>query len=115
MLVTKQFSFSASHFLTNYHGKCENLHGHNYKLQITVASPVNPENGMAFDFAELKSIVKTNVISKLDHTHLNDQFPNPSAELIAIWIWDQLKDHLPLTEVKLFETENSWVTYKGTS
>ena len=113
MLVSKQFRFEAAHHLINYHGKCENPHGHSYKLVVTIKGDVDEKTGMVMDFLEIKKIVKTNVLLKLDHKDLNDVIENSSAELIAEWIWQQLKDLLPLHEVKLWETENSWVTYNG--
>lgn len=110
--VTKIFEFAASHFLTKYHGKCENLHGHNYKLEVTVIGELQDDD-LVFDFVELKDVVKQKVISELDHTHLNERFDNPSAEVIAIWVWDQLKDDLQLAEIKLWETSTCWVSYTG--
>lgn len=89
--VTKQFTFDAAHFLTKYHGKCERLHGHTYKLEITLEGPVQ-ENGMVLDFALLKRVVKTQVLDKFDHHCINDVLENPSAENMAVWIWNQLAD-----------------------
>jgi 6-pyruvoyltetrahydropterin/6-carboxytetrahydropterin synthase len=91
MFVTKGFTFDAAHALTRYYGKCENLHGHTYRLEVTVEGPVH-KNGMVVDFVLLKRIVKRVVLSKLDHQNLNDHFENPSAENIAVWIWEQLQD-----------------------
>ncbi|OGJ44115.1 6-carboxytetrahydropterin synthase QueD [Candidatus Peregrinibacteria bacterium RIFOXYA12_FULL_33_12] len=91
MLVTKEFKFSAAHFLTQYHGQCEYLHGHNYRLQVTIQGP-KFKNGMVVDFGILKKVVKEKVIDKLDHKNLNDFLKNPSAENIAVWIWGKLKD-----------------------
>lgn len=91
MFVTKGFTFDAAHALTQYYGKCENLHGHTYRLEVTVEGPVH-ENGMVVDFVLLKRIVKRVVLSQLDHKNLNDHFENPSAENIATWIWEQLAD-----------------------
>ena len=114
MFVSKDFTFDSAHFLTKYHGKCENLHGHTYKLRITVEGSVK-EDGMVLDFKELKQIVKDKVIERYDHQNLNDFFENPSAELVAIKIWDYLAVALPvkLYEVTLWETAESSVTYRG--
>lgn len=114
MLVSKEFTFDAAHFLTKYHGKCENLHGHTYRLRVTVEGPVG-EEGMVVDFKELKALVKEKVIDKYDHQSLNDFFDNPSAELIVIRIWEDLEKELPvkLYEVTLWETADSFVTYRG--
>lgn len=112
MFVSKEFTFDAAHFLTKYHGKCENLHGHTYRLRVTVRGEIQ-EDGMVVDFLELKKIVKEKILDKFDHRNLNDFFENPTAELAAKFIWDELKPELNLYEVVLWETENSFVTYKG--
>lgn len=112
LTVTKIFEFSASHFLTKYHGKCENLHGHNYKLEVTVIGEMRPDD-LVYDFVDLKNVVKKKIIDELDHKHLNDRFENPSAEVIAVWIWEQLEGDLKLDEIKLWETSTCFVTYKG--
>ncbi len=72
------------------------------------------------DFVDLKKVVNEKVVSKLDHTDLNDFFKNPSAENIVIWIWGQLKNigkeasaHVTLTQVQLWEGDNTSVTYEG--
>jgi len=111
MLVTREFEFDAAHKLMNYQGKCEKLHGHRWKIRITVQAPVG-ENGLAFDFIKLKEAVEEKIIKKLDHTYLNDLFPQPSTENIAIWIWNNL-EKLPLYEVKVWESPTTWVTYRG--
>lgn len=112
LTVTKVFEFAASHFLTKYHGKCENLHGHNYKLEVGVIGEVR-DDGLVYDFVKLKSQVKQKIIEELDHSHLNDRFDNPSAEIIAVWIWEQLEKDLDLYEIKLWETSTCFVTYRG--
>lgn len=110
--LSVNFGFAASHFLTNYHGKCENLHGHNYKLVVTVEGEIGTD-GMVIDFIEIKKIVNTEVVDKLDHKHLNDIVENPSSENIVIWIWEQLKNKLPLKKIALYETENYCCEYEG--
>ncbi|QQR55617.1 6-carboxytetrahydropterin synthase QueD [Candidatus Peregrinibacteria bacterium] len=114
MFVSKEFTFDAAHFLTKYHGKCERLHGHTYRLRVTVEGPVR-EDGMVMDFVDLKKCVKDKVIDRYDHQNLNDFFENPSAELVAKKIWEDLLDELPvkLSEVTLWETAESFVTYRG--
>lgn len=108
--VTKEFTFSAAHALTKYHGACERLHGHNYRLRVTVVGELN-EDDLVIDFLELKKIVQAQVIDQLDHTNLNDRFPNPTCELIAQWIYHALRSLIPITEVTLWETDTSLVTY----
>ncbi len=110
--LSKVFHFSASHFLTKYHGKCEKLHGHNYKLIVTIKGKIEKDD-MVIDFKEIKKIVTEKVIRKLDHTHLNDLLENPSIETLCIWIWKNLAPDLPLKKITLFETENSYCEYYG--
>lgn len=112
MKLSCTFSFAASHFLTKYHGKCENLHGHNYKLIVTIEDEVQ-EDGMVMDFKIVKEKVNENVINKIDHTHLNDLMDNPSAENMCIWIWGQLKNELPLKKLQLYETDDYACEYDG--
>ena len=95
-----------------YHGKCEHLHGHNYKVVVTIEDEVK-EDGMVMDFKIIKRIVKEKAINVLDHKHLNDIIENPSAEHIAIWIWDKIKDDMPLKKVTVYETEKYYCTYEG--
>ncbi|HLG25340.1 MAG TPA: 6-carboxytetrahydropterin synthase QueD, partial [Candidatus Gracilibacteria bacterium] len=91
MFVTKEFSFDSAHFLTNYYGKCERMHGHTYRLSVTLEGAVQ-SNGLVIDFVVLKRIVKKRVLDALDHCLLNDVLENPSAERIAVWIWGRLKN-----------------------
>ena len=93
MIVLKEFEFDAAHYLPSYNGKCEHLHGHTYKLVVKVEGRPDME-GMVMDFSLLKKIVQMKVLRKLDHKLLNDVIPNPSAENIAIWVWDQLAKQL---------------------
>lgn len=112
MELSCTFQFAASHFLTKYHGKCENLHGHNYKLIVTIEDEVK-EDGMVIDFKIIKEIVKAHVFELLDHKHLNDIIDNPSAENTAIFIWNILKDKLPLKYITLYETDDYFCKYDG--
>lgn len=113
MLVTKEFFFDAAHRLKKYNGPCANLHGHTYKLHITVSGSVN-KNGMVIDFIILKKIIQDKILSILDHKFINKIIKQPTAENITIWIWKKLKKNLPLYEIKLWETPTSIVTYRGT-
>lgn len=112
MIITKKFRFDSAHKLPNYKGDCANVHGHSYKLFVSVSGDVN-EQGFVIDFKDLNNIVSEKVISKLDHSNLNDFLENPTAENIVIWIWNELKDYLNLSELKLYETEDSYVVYVG--
>ena len=114
MLVATEFEFDAAHNLPNYAGKCERLHGHTYRLRVVCSAPVDPSTGLAIDFAEVKRIVKERVIDVLDHTYLNETIPIPSAENIAVWVWDRIAPAgLPLHELWVFETPGCFVIYRG--
>lgn len=115
-LVSKEFTFDAAHKLIHYHGKCERLHGHTYRLRVTIKGEKD-EEGMVIDFALLKKIVQKKVISVLDHSYLNDIIDQPSAENAAEWIWNQIEYLLDtpthyLYEIMLWETPTSFVIYR---
>jgi 6-pyruvoyltetrahydropterin/6-carboxytetrahydropterin synthase len=112
MLVTKEFVFDAAHNLPNYKGKCERLHGHTWKLQVTVKAEVDPSSGMAFDFVDLKAVVKERVIDVLDHAYVNDFIEHPSAENLCLFVWQKCSD-LPLWEVKVWETPTSFASLRA--
>ncbi len=111
MLVTKEFAFDAAHKIKLPNGEWEEVHGHTWQLHVTIEGPLL-DNGLVFDFCELDQIVKDRILSKLHHKNLNDQFEQPSAELVAVWVWDNLTD-LPLKEVKVWEEPGCSVTYYG--
>jgi len=108
MIVTKKFRFDSAHKLNNYKGDCANLHGHTYVLHVSVKGDVD-SNGFVIDFKELNKIVKDEVISKLDHKHLNEIIKQPTAENICIWIAEKLSKKLNLYKLKLYETPDSYV------
>ncbi len=112
VLVSKEFSFSGAHHLPDYKGKCERLHGHTWFLRVTVRAPVQP-NGIAFDFAEIGRHVNELILPILDHSTINDTIAQASAERIAQWIWRQLVSVLPLYEIRVWESPQSFVTYRG--
>lgn len=111
MLIRKQFAFEAAHVLPYHQGKCSRLHGHSYRLDVSVAGPLvseGPASGMVIDFDEVARIVRATVIDKLDHSHLNDTIENPTSENIVVWIWRRLAPQLSgLTELTLWETANA--------
>ena len=114
MILRKEYGFEAAHFIHNHPGKCRNLHGHSYKLLVSIEGKVNPETGMIIDFDDLSKVVLDKVIVRLDHRFLNDLIPLSTAENIAAWIWDQLKPGLPgLVQLDLFETSDNCVIYRG--
>ncbi len=113
MRVSKEFTFDAAHFLKDYHGKCENLHGHTYRLRVSVEGSVQ-KNGLVMDFVDIKRIVKEKVVDRLDHSNINDVIPQSSAENLCLWVWQQLKPDMPLLcEVRVWEQPNSFATYSG--
>lgn len=113
-------SFSAAHSLRHYKGKCEALHGHNWRIEVMVKSNQLNEIGMVMDFGDLKAITRK-VLEELDHHYLNDleffQKVNPSSEEISRYIYTKLKERLKdyncqLESVSVWETDNSCGTYK---
>lgn len=114
MRVKRVFDFEAAHRLPNHPGKCRNLHGHSYRLVVTVDRPVDGATGMAIDFSDLKSVVRREAVDRLDHVFVNELIENPTAEAMAAWIWEKLAGPLPgLVEVELWETRNCAVIYRG--
>lgn len=131
--VVRRLHFNAAHRLhnpsrsdawnTETFGPCNNpnYHGHNYELEVMVEGEVDPETGYVLDVGLLKGIVEEKVIRDLDHRNLNLDVPwfrdhLPSAENIAIFIWQRLVDHVPrgrLRRVRLWETPRNWVDYEG--
>ena len=115
-------SFSAGHALRGYKGKCENPHGHNYKVRLTLSGPGLDETGLLCDFVVLKQAMRE-VMASLDHKNLNDQAPfdqiNPSAENLAKYFYDQASGRLPengagvrLSSVTVWETDTTAATYR---
>jgi 6-pyruvoyltetrahydropterin/6-carboxytetrahydropterin synthase len=93
MRVYKKFSFDASHILHGHKGKCKNLHGHTYFLEVGVEGKINGE-GFVMDFHDIKDMVEEVVMSKYDHHHLNDFFERPTAEIMASQIFKDLSKWL---------------------
>ncbi len=113
MKIAKEFTFDSAHFLKDYHGKCERMHGHTYRMRVTIEGPIQP-NGLVMDYVEIKRIVNEKVIDKLDHNNINDTLEHSSSENICIWAWEQLKTDLPLlVEIRLWETPTSFAIYDG--
>jgi 6-pyruvoyltetrahydropterin/6-carboxytetrahydropterin synthase len=100
--------FDAAHYLPNYHGKCERLHGHRFKVVARLEAARLDETGLAYDFAQLKQHLRE-VLAQFDHTCLNDVSPldkiGPSSENIAATIYDTLQSHLSSSPVKLVNVE----------
>lgn len=109
--VTKCFSFESAHYIPKYEGACSNIHGHSYKLQVTVSGEVT--NGMVIDFSVLRDIVEEHIVKVYDHTLLNLRFQVPTAEnmvqdFFAVLQSEFKERSLVLESVKLWETENSF-------
>jgi 6-pyruvoyltetrahydropterin/6-carboxytetrahydropterin synthase len=107
--VTCTFTFEAAHRLAWHSGKCRNLHGHSYRLDVSVEGPLDA-NGVVLDFDVLQDVVRSNVINVWDHRDLNEVLDNPTAELLAQRAWDLLTGTgLDLAALRLWETTDSWV------
>ena len=131
--VSRKAHFNAAHRLyrkdwddrrnNEVFGKCNNpnFHGHNYDLVVSVIGEVDAETGFVIDMKVLKKLIKEKVEDSLDHKNLNLEVPefkdlNPTAENIAIIIWNKLRPHIDPSkdlEVVLYETPRNFVTYSG--
>jgi 6-pyruvoyltetrahydropterin/6-carboxytetrahydropterin synthase len=120
--VSVEQSFAAGHALRNYKGACENVHGHNFKIQVTIEGQELDQTGMLVDFLDVKQSMR-DVIARLDHKFLNDVPPidviNPSAENIASYFYEELTSGLVanpvpvrVCEVKVWETDIQSATYR---
>ena len=116
--VTVKGTFSAAHFLRDYHGKCEKLHGHNWQVEVTVSKETLGKNGMVIDFKELKNKLNK-VLGEFDHSFINkvSDFKkiNPTSEHMAQYIYKRLKKLIPRTvaisKVIVWESEKSFATF----
>src|SRR5690349_14438849 len=118
--VSVEETFAAGHALRNYRGKCENVHGHNYRVQVTVEGGELNAIGLLVDFADVKRLIR-GVVERLDHRFLNDLAPfdaiNPSAENLARYFYDEISRGLGVSaprvrEVKIWETDITSATYR---
>ena len=121
--VSVEQTFAAGHALRNYKGKCENVHGHNFKVQVVIEGEKLDETGLLVDFIDVKNVMRA-VIERLDHQFLNEIPPfdvkNPSAENIAEYFYQELTSGLSGTpvpirirEVKIWETDIQSATYRS--
>jgi len=112
--------FSAAHALRGYKGKCERLHGHNWKVKVSLTAAKLDKTGMAMDFTDIRALLES-VLSKLDHVYLNETRPfdkiNPTAENIAAYILSGFSKKLPkglrASEVEVWESETSSASVTG--
>ncbi len=115
--LSQQFIFDASHRLAHLPADhpCHNLHGHTYTVIIEVSGEVDETSGFLIDYREIYRVVKP-LIDQLDHRHLNDVpgLEKPTTEIIARWLWQQLKPSLPiLNSISISETPFTRCTYRG--
>lgn len=110
MILAKIFTFDSAHRLPNYEGKCSQLHGHSWKLIVSLEGKVNPKTGMIIDFHQLNEIIEEKILNKLDHAYLNDIIENPTCENLLMWISNQLKTQkvIKLKKLTLYENETSF-------
>ncbi len=120
--VTVEADFSSGHYLRNYKGKCENPHGHNYKVRVTLIGRELDDAGLLLDFKLLKQVLRP-VVDRIDHQMLNDIEPftvlNPSAENLAKYLYDETNLHLKdvtngrvrVKDCTIWETDTTTATY----
>jgi len=118
VLLSKEFTFDSAHHLHCYEGKCQNLHGHTYRLQVVMKGRPD-ERGIVIDFADMKRIVQERVINRLDHRYLNEVLPkmNTTAENMVVWMFEEIQAELTeqgwsprvvVEEIRLWETPTSY-------
>jgi 6-pyruvoyltetrahydropterin/6-carboxytetrahydropterin synthase len=123
--VSVEETFSAGHALRGYRGKCENVHGHNYRVRVTVEGPQLDSIGLLCDFVELKQVIRE-IIGRLDHQFINDLEPfqtaNPSAENIAKYFYDQVTRQMKglpggarVADIVVWETDAASARYQPDS
>ncbi|HEV2350326.1 MAG TPA: 6-carboxytetrahydropterin synthase QueD [Terriglobia bacterium] len=117
--ISAEYTFAAGHALRGYKGKCENVHGHNYKVQVTVEGERLNSIGLLMDFVDLRAAIK-GLVDRLDHRFLNDLPPfdqlNPSAENLAKYFYDGLEPQVRdqgsrVSAVKVWETDTTSATF----
>jgi 6-pyruvoyltetrahydropterin/6-carboxytetrahydropterin synthase len=115
--ITQAFTFEAAHRLPNVAPthRCFRMHGHSYRVELTLEGPVDPGTGFVVDFFDVEAAFAP-LLARLDHHCLNEieGLENPTAELIATWIWERTRPDLPqLASVKVFETPFCWAEHDG--
>ncbi|MDR2012030.1 MAG: 6-carboxytetrahydropterin synthase QueD [Rhodanobacter sp.] len=117
MEISKTFRIEAAHRLPNVPAghKCARLHGHSFRIGVQVSGPLDPTFGWVMDFADITSAFAP-IFDRLDHRYLNEipGLENPTSEILARWVWVQLKPRLPLlSRITVHETCTSACTYDG--
>ena len=132
--ITKKIEFEAAHRISNYPGPCSEIHGHTYKLEVTVSGLISPKTDLVMDFKSLKEILQKTVIARVDHTlilkssrenqTIFSSYPGkitwmesePTAEQMLLWMVSAITPHLPsgvsLLKLKLYETSGSFASWK---
>ena len=117
IILSKDFEFESAQVLPQFPEghKCRNLHGHSFKITISVRGPVDEASGIFFDHAAISDAMRP-LVAQLDHAYLNDVpgLENPTIENMARWFWEKLKDQLSgLHEITLHETPRARCVYRG--
>ncbi|NYT32064.1 6-carboxytetrahydropterin synthase QueD [Rhizobium sp. WYCCWR 11128] len=117
MKITQAFTFEAAHRLPNVPTthKCHRMHGHSYRVELQLKGVVDPRTGFVIDFFDVEKVFGP-VLESLDHHTLNDidGLENPTAENIAVWIWQKVKPLIDeLNSVKVVETPSCWAEFEG--
>ncbi|WP_027155424.1 6-carboxytetrahydropterin synthase QueD [Mesorhizobium sp. WSM2561] len=117
MKIAQAFTFEAAHRLPRVpeSHRCHRMHGHSYRVDLRLAGSVNPDTGFVVDFFDVEAAFAP-LLQRLDHHCLNEieGLTNPTAENIAIWIWDRIKPILPqIASVIVWETPQCWAEYEG--
>ncbi len=118
MIIVKEFSFEAAHFLPNLPDdhKCKRLHGHSFRIEVHVKGNLDPTNKWVMDYGEISLIVKPIIEEYLDHRLLNEVegLENPTSEQIAIWLWNKISNKLKgLYQIVVHETCTARAIYNG--
>jgi 6-pyruvoyltetrahydropterin/6-carboxytetrahydropterin synthase len=117
IILSKDFDFESAQSLPQFPAghKCRNVHGHSFKITISVRGPVDEASGIFYDHAAISDVMKP-LVAQLDHAYLNEipGLENPTIENMARWFWDRLHTQLPgLYEITLHETPRARCTYRG--
>jgi 6-pyruvoyltetrahydropterin/6-carboxytetrahydropterin synthase len=116
--LVKEFTFEAAHRLPRVppEHKCARLHGHSFRVSVTVAGEVDPATGWLVDYGEIAALVEPLLKRELDHRTLNDVpgLENPTSEHLCVWLWERLAPNLPLlSAITVHETCAARCTYRG--
>ncbi|CAN7243808.1 MULTISPECIES: 6-carboxytetrahydropterin synthase QueD [Mesorhizobium] len=117
MKITQAFTFEAAHCLPRVPEthRCHRMHGHSYRVELRLEGPVDPDTGFVIDFFDVEAVFGP-LLQRLDHQYLNEieGLDNPTAENIAVWIWNQTKPLLgQMCSVTVYETPLCWAEYEG--